>query len=97
MTEPRARFLLVSFTWRGTPKLDELKPLFSTALDWVRYASHSWILWTTNGPDTWLKHIKPHLGENDLVLICELDLSNSPETYIGWNAQLLWDWIRKHQ
>ncbi len=91
------RFLLVSFTWRGPIKVDELKPLFDTAIDWIKFSTDSWLLWTVNEPEVWLKHIKPHLGENDFVFIAELNLSSTPMNYTGWNSKLLWNWIDKHR
>jgi hypothetical protein len=97
MADLGARFLLVSFTWNETPKVAELVPLFDSALDWMRYASNSWVLWTTSAPDVWLKHILPHLGKTDFVLICELNLSDTPDNYTGWNSKIIWDWIQKHR
>jgi hypothetical protein len=97
MTDPRSRFLLVGFTWRGPTKTDELTPLFDSAVDWVRIAPNLWLLWTTNSPEVWLPYIKKHLGSDDFVFIAELNLTSTPENYSGWNSQLVWEWIDKHK
>lgn len=93
----RARFLRVGFTWAGVPKTKELEELFSTALDWARYAPNCWVLWTTTDPKTWLKYIKPHLGESDFVFIAELNLAETSENYFGWNKEWFWKWLDKNR
>jgi hypothetical protein len=88
-----ARYVLVSFTWRETPKVKELEPLFGTALDWLRYSSDCWLLWTTESPAIWFQYIKPFLGEKDSVFITEI--SFTPGTYSGWQPQWIIDWMYK--
>ncbi|HZW95972.1 MAG TPA: hypothetical protein VFF64_23705 [Candidatus Eremiobacteraceae bacterium] len=95
MTEPRARFVIVVFTWRKVLKTEELEPLFNTAVDWLRFSENGWILWTTNDPPVWFKYIKPHLAPEDSVFIAELNLSHFGSTVSGWQSKMVWDWIKK--
>lgn len=89
----RPRYISVTFTWRGTPKIQELEPLFGTALDWLRYSNNCWILWTVEDPFVWFNYIKPHLGVNDSVLIAEISLANL--SYTGWQPRWIIDWFEK--
>jgi hypothetical protein len=89
MTGP-ARFLHVGFnTANALSKATELEGVFDAALDWIRYAPNCWILRTTTDSDTWAARLKPHLGENDMIFICELDMSNR-DKYSGWLQEWMW-------
>jgi len=89
-----AKFLHIGFAWVGQPKTKALEPLFNRhALDWVRYASNCWIVWTNENPGSWFDRIKPHLGPNDQLLISELDRNIG--TSQGWMPAFIWDWINK--
>jgi hypothetical protein len=97
MDDYRERFLLVAFTWKGPEKVDELKPLFGTAIDWIRIAANTWVLWTSNDAQLWFTYIHPHLGADDSVFIAELDLSTIHEKFHGWHKKWVWDWFEKHR
>ena len=71
--------------------VEAIKPVFDTALDWVRYAPNCWILWTTTDIDGWYRRIKPHLGASDQVLTCEVNLANRQ----GWVKPVIWNWITR--
>lgn len=94
---PTARFLHIGFFWSGPPKIAPLEVVFNDALDWARYTQYNWVLWTTTDPATWLARIRPHLGPQDNVVICHVDLSSTPLTYTGWADKWFWEWIQKHQ
>lgn len=91
--EGRARFVHVSFYWsRGTPKTTELEdPVFSVAIDWIRYNSNCWILYTTTGPEWWYERIRHYMNTSDRVFICEISVSETA----GWQEQWIWDWLSK--
>jgi len=97
MTDYRERFLIVTFTWKETPKIVELKPIFNTALDWARIAPNTWILWTNNSPVVWYNHLRHHMTKEDSVLIAELNLTEVAENYVGFYPKWVWDWIDKHR
>ena len=83
-------YLHIGFNWANEPKVDELKPTFDKALDWIRYAPNCWIVWTSTTPQGWYERLKPHLREGDHVFICELNLRNRQ----GWLPQWVWEWIK---
>lgn len=91
------RFLHVGFKWTEAPKNKEIEEVFNKASDWVRYSTHCWILWTKVDPSTWYLRLRPHLAENDYVLIAELNLSEVNTRYSGWQPKMVWEWIQKHQ
>lgn len=97
MADYRERFLIVVFTWKESAKVDELKPLFNTAIDWVRIAANTWVLWTNNDANMWFRYIKPHLGANDSVFIAELDMATMNEKFYGWHDKWVWEWFEKHR
>lgn len=88
-----AKFVHISFSFRGAPKIEELLPAFNQALDWVRYAPNCWIVWTTSSTEKWFARLKPHLTDDDHMLIATLDLQD----YNGWLPQWVWDWITKER
>jgi hypothetical protein len=69
---------------------DALATLFSTALDWTRYAPNCWILWSTTSPEEWYKFIKKEIAESDHFFIVELDISKRQ----GWLPKAVWNWIK---
>ena len=87
----KGQFLHVGFKWVGPPKTAELKPVFSKAVDWVRYAPNCWILYTTSSARVWKERVKPHLGDEDSVLIVKLD----PSERNGLLPRWVWDWFKK--
>ncbi len=93
----RERFLHIGFYWKGVPKVEELEPLFNTALDWYRYAPNCWVVWTNNNAGVWYSHIAKHITQGDRVLVAELDLDSVPENYTGWASKSFWEWIDKHR
>jgi hypothetical protein len=87
-----AKFLHVGFSFDGEIKIDQLKPIFDTALDWYRYAPNCWIVWSTKTPEQWYEVLKPHLVEGkDTVLICELNM----DSRYGALKKGGWDWLQK--
>lgn len=85
------RYLLVSFTWRGTPKIQELEPFFAQATDWLRYAPNCWIVWTSGTPQSWATGARRHLGSEDSLLVVEINAKAKE----GWQADWIWAWLNK--
>jgi hypothetical protein len=86
------RFMHIAFKFSdGNPKISELKPVFDKAVDWFRYASNCWIVWTSSSAEEWYKRLKPHLTDKDRVFIVAID----PEERQGWMSPSFWDWINK--
>ena len=86
-----SKFLHIGFNWSGEPKITELKPIFDLAIDWIHYAPNCWIVWTSSDPAKWYERLKPHLGTNDHMFICAVDM----KTRNGWLPKSTWAWIDK--
>ena len=85
------RFLHVGFNFQGKPLIDELKPTFDQAEDWLRYAPNCWILWTDQSPAVWNDRLRPFLRDDDNLFICGLDITRRQ----GWLPKSSWEWSRK--
>jgi hypothetical protein len=89
-----AKYLHVTVNCYARPVPEEqLTKLFDTSLDWIKYAPNCWILWTTTSPQDWHPYIRRVLHEDDIFLICELNMENRQ----GWLPRRIWDWIRKER
>jgi hypothetical protein len=55
---------------------------------WWHYMASTWLLSTTKTPQQVSDAIHPHLAEQDLLFVCELN-----PNYQGWLPKPAWDWI----
>jgi hypothetical protein len=87
-------FMHISIVWRGPEKkLDQLRPIFDLAEDWVMYGNSNWIIYTSENLLTWHGRIKAVVNESqDSFVICEVP---NKESFIGWCPQYVVDWIEK--
>jgi hypothetical protein len=88
-----SRFLHIGFSFVSAPDLEELEGSFDRALDWYRYATNCWVVWTSSSPETWYTRLKKHLAEGDRVFICELHESERS----GWMPRRFWEFMKSHQ
>jgi hypothetical protein len=90
-----ARFVHVGFTMSGTAQVpvDALEKLFATALDWIRYDPHCWILYTSTELDTWRDRIRalPEIKPADGFLLLEVDANARS----GYMEKFAWEWLQK--
>jgi hypothetical protein len=87
-----ARFVHVGFSFSGQePPAAELEAIFSTAMDWVRYDVHCWILYTTTELETWRDKIRssPAIKAQDSFFLCDFT------AYSGYQHKLVWDFLDK--
>lgn len=87
----KGKYLHIAFLWKGKPKIKEIEPVFDLSLSWVRYTPNCWIVWTTSSAQKWYDRLKSHLGIEDQVFICKLDLSERQ----GWLSKSVWKWLRE--
>jgi hypothetical protein len=91
----RARFVHLGIHCAGPVPIAELEKVFSTALDWLRYDAHCWILYTTTEVNIWRDRILkiPAMAAGEFFL-CEIRAI--PENgYDGWMKKTTWEWIQK--
>src|SRR6185503_1186519 len=102
----RARCVHIGFNFEGkSASTAELEKLFSTALDWLRYDSRCWIIYTTTELDVWRDRIhKVIVGPKALppppgttkpkeptFLLFEID----EKTHEGYAPLWVWEWLSK--
>ncbi len=91
----RKRFVHIGFNFEGqTPPITELEKTFNRAIDWLRYDSTGWILYTALPLDTWRDRIRntPGIAQNVGFLLTEFEDSAS---YSGYMQNWIWDWLSK--
>jgi hypothetical protein len=62
------------------------------AVDWFKYSSHCWILWTTADAATWKERLSPLFRPDGRVLICKVDKADID----GFFPKGGWAFLRKH-
>lgn len=68
-----------------------LEKKLDLAVDWFRYASNCWLLYSTSSPAKWYERLGPFVRERKgNVLIVRVD----PLHRQGWMSKQLWQWIR---
>lgn len=87
------QFLHVSIVWGGTPKtLDQLRPIFDLADEWLCYGGSNWIVYTSETTFTWQGRMRAVTGDSDVFFISQIQ--NVTECG-GWLPQWMWAWIKK--
>lgn len=86
-------FLHVGFDFAEEPNLEELEKTFDKGLDWYRYSSNCWLVWTSSSPDRWYTRLKKHLKSGDIVFICEVRIDERS----GWMPKKFWNFVKSHQ
>ena len=61
------------------------------AIDWFRYESGIYIVYSTSTPKVWQGRLKPFVHPDGYLFICELNTSN----YNGWMTKSFWEWYNK--
>ena len=87
-----ARFLHVGIGSVNPPNT-ALEKTFSTAMDWIRYSTHSWILYTNVELDVWRDRIRNTEGiqASDSFFLSEF----SEGEYSGYQQEAVWKWLGK--
>jgi hypothetical protein len=79
------------------PNLAELAPVFNKALDWIRYASNCWVVYTSSELGVWYQRLKPVLHDDDSLFICEIAMygDGNSMAITGYLPMFVWEWFRK--
>lgn len=87
------KFLHISIVWRAEEKsVDQLRPIFDLAEEWVCYGGSNWILYTSGDISTWQGRVRAIISDSDSFFVCEIaHVRNSG----GWLPKWVWDWIKK--
>lgn len=87
-------FMHISIVWRGQEKkLEQLRPIFDLAEDWVTYGGHNWIIYTSEDAFTWSGRIKAVINESlDSFVICEV---LNKDSFYGWCPTYVSEWLNQ--
>jgi hypothetical protein len=75
----------------GGSHVSELKPVFNKSIEWFRYTPTSWIVWTSSSAEKWYERLRPHISDEDTMLVARIDTTEIQ----GWVSKSLWDWLNK--
>jgi hypothetical protein len=83
----------VSIIWRNQQKpVEQVRPIFDLADDWVTYGNGNWIIYTSEDALTWQGRVLAIISAEDSFFLCEIaDIKSSG----GWLPQWIWDWVKR--
>jgi hypothetical protein len=74
------------------PDAGVLVGILDRAPDWVEYAPHRWLLWTSASAEIWYSRFRKVLANEDGLLIFATDVNE----YVGYLPASVWEWLRKY-
>lgn len=89
---PDRRVLLVSYDLKGAPA-ESYEALFEALKanpGWWHYLESTWLLVTDRTSVQLAEQLRPHLDQNDRLLVIEV-----VPRYSGWLPQKAWEWMRR--
>jgi hypothetical protein len=72
-------------------KYEDIKIEMDKALDWFKYDSKNWIVYTSSNAEKWLKRLEKFVKYEGNLFICKFDINESN----GWMNNNFWEWLRK--
>lgn len=72
---------------------EALEQKLNLAIDWYRYESGLYVVYTTSTVEKWQERLLNLVKEDGRMFICELQMS----TKNGWMNKDFWEWIKKHK
>jgi len=88
-----ARFYQVYINPREEITREQIQKKLDIAIDWFRYDSKNWVVFTSSDEDKWFERLKSFVQNGGNLFICKLDIS----TRQGWMSKDFWDWIDKNR
>jgi len=86
------KILLVSYDLNKQGKdYEGLYKVLKSANSWWHYLDSCWLLKTNLSADQWFHKLKPHIDDDDSLIITEVGKDRQ-----GWLPQKAWDWISKN-
>jgi hypothetical protein len=79
------------------PKKDmdskRIEKKFDLALDWFRFNSTCWIVYSSKDAETWYSRLKEFVNPGGKLFVCRLD----PSDRQGWLPKPFWDWLKEKE
>ena len=70
---------------------EQIKEKMNLAIDWFKYDSKNWIVYTTSDAKTWYGRLEPFIKAGGHCFICKLNTND----YWGFMSKDLWAWVQK--
>lgn len=70
--------------------MDQVESKMNLALDWYKYAEHSWVVKSSSDAAKWQTRLKSLVEPDGTLLILKLD----PSERQGWIAKGFWKWYK---
>jgi hypothetical protein len=68
----------------------EMRLVFDKAIDWMRYGSNCWIVYTNSTTDKWYYRLRDVMRANEMLFIVEIDVSSAQGLLRTW----MWRWLQ---
>ena len=75
----------------NTSNKEELEKKLSLAIDWYRYDTGLYVVYTTSEVEKWQERLLTFVKDDGKLFICELQITNRN----GWMNKDFWEWIKK--
>ncbi|MDG7001825.1 MAG: hypothetical protein JRN15_22235 [Nitrososphaerota archaeon] len=72
---------------------EQIEKKLDLAIDWFRYDSKNWVVFTSSDEDKWFERLKSFVQNGGQLFLCAFDIS----TRHGWMSKEFWDWITKNR
>mgnify|MGYP001156665812 CR=1 FL=1 len=69
---------------------DQIEKKMNLAVDWIRYGSNNYIVYTTSDKDKWKARLIDFVKPEGSLLICKLDVNDRQ----GWMSRKFWEWLK---
>jgi hypothetical protein len=85
-----AEFLHIYVKQRADVTRAEVEKKLSLAVDWFRYDSKIYVVYTTSNVDKWQERLIDLVKPSGHLFICRLDI----KVRQGWMPKKFWTWLR---
>ncbi|MFA6198127.1 MAG: hypothetical protein WC734_03170 [Patescibacteria group bacterium] len=91
MTE--GRFYHIYIVPKESVAFDTVEQKMNLAVDWFRYNSKNWVVYSTSDVEKWVSRLQPLVEPTGDLFVCELNIQNRN----GWMSKKFWEWIKKER
>lgn len=70
---------------------EKVEKTLNLSLDWYRYDTNAWIIYTTKDAKVWYARLRKHIANGGRIFVCHVDMSDR----MGWMPRTFWDWVKR--
>ena len=71
----------------------QVEQKMNLSLDWIRYTTGTYVVYTTSDVNTWMGRLKPLVEPSGHLFICEINVKKRN----GWMTKDFWEWLKKEK